>query len=428
MNKSYYVQYKLVSSLIHKYRNNPMSEKKNQQQYSTRWILLLALLTSLGPLSIDMYLPALPQMAQDFHVSTQQIANTLPAYFLGLAVGQLFYGPISDRIGRKKPLYFGITLYAIASLLCVLAPDHWSLIFVRVLQALGGCVGVVIARAAIRDRLDLQGSAQAFSTMMIVMGVAPITAPIIGAFILRFFEWQAVFITLTCIGILFLFLVHFFFKETLEPERRLKLSFKQILLLYLSIFQDKSFRFPMLAACLTGAALFSYISSAASVFMDGYHLNQQTFAYVFGLNAFGIMLFSSINKKLSKKMSVPDRLKLGGIIQVSGAIIIVMAGFMSSAPMWLAMIGLFLAIAGIGFTGPNATALAMSEQGARAGTASAIMGSAQFACGLIGGVLLNFLLWSALVNMGILMLIFTSAGLIMILKITKKQQNTLKAS
>ena len=145
-----------------------------KKTYSTSWIMLLALLTALGPLSIDMYLPALPQMAKDFGVSTQMVANTLPAYFLGLAIGQLIYGPLSDRIGRKKPLYFGLSLYVVASLLCVLASNEWALIAARVLQALGGCVGVVIARAAIRDRLDMNASAQAFASMMIVMGVAPI--------------------------------------------------------------------------------------------------------------------------------------------------------------------------------------------------------------------------------------------------------------
>ena len=383
---------------------------------------MLALLTSLGPLSIDMYLPALPQMAQDFNVTTQQIANTLPAYFLGLAIGQLFYGPLSDRIGRKKPLYFGISLYAIASLLCVLAPDHWSLIFIRILQALGGCVGVVVARAAIRDRLDLQASAQAFSTMMIVMGVAPITAPIIGAFILKYFSWKAVFITLTFIGLIFLILVHFFFKETLAPERRLKLSFKQITLLYVSILTDKNFRYPMLAACLTGAALFSYISSASTVLMDHYHLDQQLFAYAFGLNAFGIMLMSSFNKKLSNKMSVMSRLKLGALIQVTGAVILVVSGLLNNAPLVMVMIGLFFSVSGIGFTGPNATALAMSQQGTRAGTASAIMGSAQFACGLVAGILLNFLIWSELLNMGLLMLIFTASGFLIVIKISKQSK------
>lgn len=396
-----------------------MQDTKNSQQYASSWIMLLALLTSLGPLSIDMYLPALPQMADDFGVSTQQISNTLPAYFLGLAIGQLFYGPLSDRIGRKKPLYWGMGLYVIASLLCVVAPNDWSLIAARVLQALGGCVGVVIARAAIRDRLDLQGSAQALSSMMIVMGLAPILAPIFGAAILQFLPWEAVFICLAVIGFFCLFCVHFFFDETLKVENRLKLSFKQVLLLYATIFQDRSFNLPMFAGCLTGAALFAYISSASAVFMGEYGLSQQHFAYAFGFNAFGIMVVSSLNKYFSSKLTVMHRLKLGGFQQVFGACIVFACGLMTQAPLWLLMLGLFLTVSGIGFTGPNAMALAMSKQGARAGTASAIMGSAQFTCGLMGGVVLNFLFSSATLNMGILMLFFTVLGLVFIFKITK---------
>ena len=397
-----------------------MSEKNIGKPYSIFWIMLLALFTSLGPLSIDMYLPALPQMAEDFQVSTLQIANTLPAYFMGLAIGQLIYGPISDRIGRKKPLYFGMALYAVASLLCILAPDHWSLIAARILQALGGCVGVVMARAAIRDCLDVQSSAQAFAQMMIVMGVAPVMAPVIGAVMLQYFEWQGIFILLSIIGLICLLCVHFFFDETLKVENRLKLNFKQVLILYSSILQDKSFRLPMLAGCLSGASLFCYISSASAVFMDSYGLSQKQFAFAFALNAMGIILISACNKQLARRFSVFQRLKIGGWIQVSGAIILLIAGFLSLAPMALVMLGMFLAVSGIGFTGPNAMAIAMAQQGARAGTASAIMGSAQFACGLIGGIILNFLFWDVILNMAVLMVLFTLSGLIAIFTVEKQ--------
>ncbi|WPO68015.1 multidrug effflux MFS transporter [Acinetobacter haemolyticus] len=397
-------------------------EQTNQRQYSTTWIMLLALLTALGPLSIDMYLPALPQMADEFGVSTQMVANTLPAYFLGLAIGQLFYGPVSDRIGRKTPLYFGLTLYVIASLACVLVTNEWALIIARIFQALGGCVGVVIARAAIRDRLDVQGSAQAFSSMMIVMGLAPILAPIFGAWILIFFPWQSIFVCLAMIGVICGLCVHFFFKESLPVERRLKLSTYQVTTLYAAIFKDQSFRLPMLAGCLTGAALFCYISSASAVFMGQYGLSQQHFSYAFAFNAAGIMLMSSLNKHLNTRMGVFPRLVLGGSIQCFGAACVVSAGLMVNAPLWFLMSGLFLVVSGIGLTGPNAMALAMSEQGARAGTASAIMGSMQFACGLLGGVILNFLVWKASLNMGLMMLMFTSLGLLMIFKVGRQQR------
>lgn len=399
-----------------------MSEQNTRRQYSTGWIMLLALFTSLGPLSIDMYLPALPQMANDFGVTTPIIANTLPAYFLGLAIGQLIYGPISDRIGRKKPLYFGMTLFALASLLCVFATDQWFLIAARILQALGGCVGVVMARAAIRDRLDMQASAQAFASMMIVMGIAPILAPTLGAWILHFFNWHAIFVALAFIGIFCLLCVHFFFKETLQPERRLKLNFAQVFILYSAILKDKSFRYPMIAGCFTGGALFCYISSASAVLMDQYQLSQQNFAYAFGFNAFGIIILSSLNKRLAHKLTVIQRLKTGGIIQVTGAVIIVISGLITQAPLWMVMLGLFMTVSGIGFTGPNSMALAMSQQGARAGTASALMGSIQFSCGLLGGLMLNFLVWNALFNMGILMLFFTSIGLFAIFAVAKQQQ------
>lgn len=310
-----------------------MKVEQSKAQYSSAWIMLLALLTSLGPLSIDMYLPALPQMAQDFNVSTQMISNTLPAYFLGLAVGQLIYGPVSDRIGRKIPLYFGLSLYIVASLICLFAQDEWSLIAARILQALGGCVGVVIARAAIRDRLDIQTSAQAFSSMMIVMGIAPIIAPMLGSWILHFFSWHAVFACLSFMGVICLLCVHFFFKETLPVSRRLNLNFNQVLQLYMAILKDDSFRAPMIIGCFSGGLLFCYISSSAAVLMDSYGLSQQQFAYAFGANAFGIMVFSTINKHLVTKTQVIQRLRLGAYIQLFGVFVLLMAALFESTPL-----------------------------------------------------------------------------------------------
>ena len=383
-----------------------MKSVESQKEFSQRWIVLLALLTALGPLSIDMYLPALPQMADDFGVTTQQVANSLPAYFLGLAIGQLIYGPVSDRIGRKTPLYFGLVLYICASFLCVFAKSEWSLIAARVLQALGGCVGVVIARAAIRDRLSMQASAQAFASMMIVTTIAPIIAPTLGAWVLQVFEWQYIFAVFVLVGIFCLFCVHFFFQETLPVERRLKLSLKQVLGLYSAILQDETFRKPMLTGCFSGAILFCYISGSSAILMDGYGLSQQQFAYVFGANALGIMVFSTLNKKLANRLDVRHRLHLGNALQLCGVLILLAAGLFNLSSIIVVMLGMFLCVASIGFTGPNAMALAMSEQGSRAGTASAIMGSMQFACGLMAGVFLNFLVWSALINMALIMLLF----------------------
>ncbi|MEB3767486.1 multidrug effflux MFS transporter [Acinetobacter sp. MD2] len=383
-----------------------------EKNYPISWILLLAFLTALGPLSIDMYLPALPQMAHDLHTTQQKVANSLPAYFFGLAVGQLIYGPISDRIGRKTPLYFGLSLYILGCLLCVYATSDWTLIAARVIQALGGCVGVVIARAAIRDRLDVEGSAQAFSSMMIVMGIAPVVAPTLGAWILAFFSWHSIFKLLALIGLICLCSVHFFFKETLALEKRLHLNVKQIFLLYGNILQDKHFVLPMLCGCLGGGALFAYINSATAILMGQYHLSQQQFAYVFGLNALGITLMSWVNKHSVAYLSVFQRLLLGGLIQIVGTVLLLIAGYFEHFPLWVIMCGMFAVVSSIGLSGPNAMALAMAQQGARAGTASAIMGSMQFMVGLLGGVLLNFLFGTALLNMAIVMLLSSGGALL----------------
>lgn len=175
----------------------------------------------------------------------------------------------------------------------------------------------------------------------------------------------------------------------------------------------------MLAGCFSGGILFCYISSSASILMDDYGLNQQQFAYAFGLNALGIMLLSSINKKLGRTFSVLQRLKIGAVLQLLGVMVLLSASLLSNVALWIVLIGMFLAISGIGFTGPNAMALAMAEQGERAGTASAVMGSMQFACGLLAGVMLNFLLWSALANMAIVMLIFVGIMLLSIWKLSQ---------
>lgn len=382
------------------------SNKIVQPPYAMSWIVLLAALSALGPLSIDMYLSALPAMAADFGVSTQMVSNSLPAYFFGLAVGQLIYGPISDRIGRKPPLYFGLCLYIVASLLCVFAQDEWSLIAARILQALGGCVGVVMARAAIRDRLDMHSAAQAFASMMIVTAIAPILAPSLGAWVLMFYEWNVIFLVLMGCGLLSLACVHFLFKETLEPERRLKLNFQQVLSLYRSIFQDQSFRHPLYAGCFSSAVMFCYISASSAILMDRYQLTEQQFAYAFGANAVGIMLFSTLNKRLAGRFSILQRLKIGIVLQLVGVLFLVLLGYLDVDSIALVLLGMFVVVASIGFTGPNAMALAMAKQGARAGTASAIMGSMQFVCGLLGGLLLNFLVWNALLNMALIMLVF----------------------
>lgn len=384
-----------------------MTEQSKSAPYHSSWILLLALLTAIAPLSTDMYLPALPEMAKDYGVTTLVISSSLPAYFLGLALGQLIYGPVSDHIGRKIPLIFGLSLHISASLLCIYVDDLQSLLLVRVLQALGSCVGLVLARAAIRDVMETAQAAKAFASMMIVMGVAPVIAPILGAWLLVFYSWQSIFVALALLGVVGLLWVLLQFKETLPPSRRLNLSVIQAGQLYLQIAKDNSFLYPMLAGSFSFGVLFCYINAASAVLMDVYHFSQQQFAYTFGFNAVGTVLLSAMNHKLEHKYNVMQRLKMGGVVQALGVVSLCSAAMCFDGFGLIAvMIGLFLAVAGIGLTAPNSTALAMSMQGRRAGTASALMGSVQFTFGMCSGILLSLLPWGTVLNVALAMLLF----------------------
>lgn len=382
------------------------------QHYRMRWIALLGLLTALGPLSIDMYLPALTSMAQDFGTSTKSISNSIPAYFLGLAIGQLIYGGLSDRIGRKRPMYIGLVIYTFASFLCALAPTENTLIIARFLQALGGCVGVVMARAAIRDSFDSSVTVQALSHMAMILGLAPIVAPLIGSGLMLFFTWHSIFILLGIIGGLTLLCVHYGFTETLPAERRVKLNFAQNIIIFAQVLADSSFRTPMLAMSFFSGLLFCYITSASSLLMAHFHLNQLQFATVFAINSLGIMMFSFINNKLIHRVGSLAMLQFGATLQLIGAGIIATMSLHSPENLPIILVGLFLVVANIGLTGPNATALALAQQKQRAGVASALLGSIQFAVGLLAGVVLYHLKGSILQNIAYTMLMFSIIGIV----------------
>ena len=398
---------------------SPSATTPQKANYSWQWISLLGLLTALGPLSIDMYLPALPEMAHEFGTSTASISSSVPAYFLGLAIGQLIYGSLSDRIGRKTPLYIGLVIFILGSLLCAFSASEWLLYFARVLQALGGCVGVVMARAAIRDCFDTTASAQALAHMAMILGVAPIVAPMLGALLISFFNWQSIFILLSVVGLIALLWVHFLFDETLPKERRLHLSVSQMMIMYGSILTDSSFRTPMLAMALFSGLMFCYITSASALFIDAMGFSQLHFSIIFGVNAFGIMGFSLLNNLLLSKAGPLKLLQIGGAVQLLGIILLGYAAF-DQHQLSLVLLGLFLVVAGIGFTGPNATALALAKQQQRAGMASALLGSCQFALGLLTGVILYLLQGSELQDMAVTMLIYVTIGLYCVWLISRR--------
>ncbi|WP_410211574.1 Bcr/CflA family multidrug efflux MFS transporter [Aquirhabdus sp.] len=391
--------------------------------YSMVWIALLGMLTALGPLSIDMYLPALPSMAHQFGVSTGAISTTLPAYFCGLAIGQLIYGPVSDRFGRKPPLYFGLTLFTLASIACIFAAGLEQMQIARIIQALGGCVGMVIVRAAIRDRLSPAQSAKAFSSMVLIMGIAPILAPLLGGWLLIHFSWHSIFTMLAAVGFISLVAIHFGFKETLHQEKRQTLNLKNVFVTYGRLLKDASFRTPALVGSFSYAAMFSYIGAASALLIDHFGVLPQNFGWYFGVNALGVIGMSQVNGRLVGRFHILQLLHAGVILQTISGLWLLGLAVTGLATLPLVMIGLFGVVAAVGLTGANGNALALSQQGHRAGSASALQGALQFALSLVMGLVVHGLMFSILANLALVIVTcaFMSFGFVTLIIMKNKR-------
>lgn len=357
------------------------------------WLLLLAALTAIGPLSIDMYLPSLPSIAEDLGTGAGAIQLTLSAFLVGMALGQLAYGPLSDRFGRKPPIYFGLGIYILASVGCATAGSVEALIAWRFLQATGASAGIVIGRAVIRDRTDARGGAQALSLLMLVMGAAPILAPSIGGAMLTFVGWRGIFGLLAAVAALLLIGVHTTMQETLPRDQVAPLSPRRIAGDYGRLLRRRAFIQPALCGGLAFAGMFTYITGAPHVLIDVYGVPAQQFGLVFGLNAAGLIGASQINRQLLRRHS-PETI-LGRAIWM-----LPVAGLVAAGPVWLGysslptvMLGLFGFITTIGFVMPNAVALALAGTSDRAGAASALTGTLQFLLGTLSGLALG--LWSS---------------------------------
>ncbi|WP_422542346.1 multidrug effflux MFS transporter [Psychrobacter urativorans] len=385
------------------------------------WIMMLGLIVSVGPLSIDMYLPALPAMADSFGVSTAFMANSVPAYFIGLVFGQLFYGPLSDRIGRVKPLYFGMTLYIIASIICATTNNEYVLFAGRTVQALGACVGAVVTRAAIRDRLTAKQTAKAFSIMILVMGLAPILAPSLGALFLRFFNWHSIFWFLAAFGALNLLLTKFFFFETLTEENRNVQPAKEVLSQYWDLLKDPTFSYPAIGGGLLMGAMFVYISAASELIMDTYGISATHFGWIFGLNAAGFVGLTQLNQWLTNRFRILSILRFGAMMQVISAAALFVIGLVLGTDAWLPLVlaCIFFCIAGLGLTQPNASAIALAFQKRRAGMASALQGSLMFSVGIFGGLLLNLFPVNPVLKIGTAMFVLMSLGCYLIWQIDR---------
>ncbi|WP_237213076.1 multidrug effflux MFS transporter [Falsiroseomonas oryziterrae] len=355
-----------------------------------RWLAaLLASLTALGPLGVDMYLPAFPVMAADLQATPGEIQWTLAAFLLGIAAGQLVFGPLSDRLGRRPPLFAGLALFAAAGFGCALAASTEALTVLRVLQAIGGCAGMVIARAVVRDLCDERGTVRMMAALMLVMGAAPILAPMIGSALLAAFGWRSIFWTLGAYGLAALLLVWMALPESLSPERRRRDSPAQVVAVYVQILRDRRFLAHALAGAVPMLGLFAYLVGSPDALMVRHGLSPTQYGLAFGSNAFGLILASQVVSRLVRRHP-PASLLVGSLVicAVAGLLVPLAIG---TGVLWVLLAVLFLYLSIMGAVLPLASALAMAPMGRFAGSASAVIGTLQFGGGAVVGIALGAL-------------------------------------
>ncbi len=346
---------------------------------AARLILVLGAVVAIAPLSIDLYLPALPDIERWYQADAAAVQLTLAAFFAGISLGQLLYGPVSDRYGRRRPLLFGMLAYAGASLACAYAPSLDTLVIARFLQAMTGCAGMVVTRALVRDLCSPQEMARVLSLLVLVMGVAPILAPFLGSLMLAYLDWRSLFVALALFGCLCAWLVARHVPETLPASRRDPvLSLGSAWRNYRQVVSHRRFMGYALSGGIAQAGMFAYISASSFVFIRDLGFSPTQFAALFGFNAFGLILASQINRAVLQRYPAQQVLSLALGCYSSFALLMCFCAFSGFGGIWGLTIPLWLCLSCLGFTFPNSTAAAMAPFGDRAGSASAMLGTMQF--------------------------------------------------
>ena len=387
------------------------SQAAPKPAHSPRVVLILGALSAFGPVSMDTYLPGLPELSREIGASASEAQLTLTACLFGLAAGQLLAGPASDALGRRRPLLAGLAGFTVASLLCAAAPDVWSLIAARLLQGVAGAVGIVIARAIARDLHSGDALARFFALLMLVNGLAPILAPVVGAQLLHVTDWRGIFVVLAAAGLLLLVVAAAALPETLPPERRHGGGLAATRRAFAALLSDRRFVGYVLSCGLVFAAMFAYIAGSPFVLQEIHDLSATAFSLVFGANAAGIMAMSALSGRLVGRAG-PARLLISGLaVQAAGALVLLVS-VLSGDGLAGVLIGLFLVVASVGLVFPNASALAMADHPDRAGSASALLGLCQFVFGALAAPLVGVAGTATAVPMAVVIAVSAAAAVL----------------
>jgi len=354
-------------------------------------IMVLGTLTALAPFSIDTYLPGFPAIAKSFGISTGRVTLSLSSFFLGIALGQVLYGPLLDRFGRKKPLYAGLILYLIATTGCYLAPSIEVLIALRFVQAIGSCAAGVVAMAMVRDLFPVEKNAKIFSLLILVLGASPMIAPTIGSFITAAFGWRAIFIVLFVLALIILIAVYAILPESRKPDKSYSLKIKSILIGFWQVLKVPQFITYAIGGGIALSGLFAYIADSPAIFMDGYGVSNQTYGWIFAVVTIGFVGLSQLNRIFSKHFTA-EQIVFCAVACMAVISTVMLYGLNQG---WFGIVGtaslIFLILGCIGIINPNAAALSMAPFENNAGSAASLYGFIQWGiAGLVSVVISLF--------------------------------------
>jgi DHA1 family bicyclomycin/chloramphenicol resistance-like MFS transporter len=346
-------------------------------------VLILGSLTALGPFSIDMYLPGFPAIAQSLHTTTAQVSLSLSSFCVGLAAGQLLYGPLLDKYGRKKPLYAGLVIYMIASVGCFFATSIEMLIWLRLIQAVGSCAAGVASMAMVRDIFPLDQNAKIFALLILILGASPMLAPTIGGYVTVAWGWHEIFVILGAMAFVILLAVIFFLPESYKPDPTYSLKPKPIINSFLQVIKEPQFYTYALTGAFAFAGLFVYVSASPIVFMEVFKVSAKTYGWIFATLSVGFIGSSQVNNLLLKKFKSEQIIQVVMPIQV----VITLLFFIGSWYGWYGLYGtisiVFIMLCCVGTVSPNASALSLAPFEKNAGTASALLGALQLGLGAL---------------------------------------------
>ena len=354
-------------------------------------ILILGLLSAIGPFSIDMYLPGFTEIAKDLHSTVAHISLSLSSFFIGIAFGQLLYGPLLDRFGRKKPLYIGMFAYLLASIGCAFCTTADALIAIRLLQALGGCVGMVAARAMVRDLFPVEENAKIFSLLMLVVAVSPIIAPTLGGYVTAAFGWQSIFVILAGIAAFTLVAIYFALPQSRLPDASVSMRPKPIIKSFLQISKVPQFYTYAFTGSIAAAGLYAYIAGSPHVFMEIYKVTKQQYGWIFATIAMGLITSSQVNTLLLRKFTSEQIIRIALFCQSVAGILLFLGTFYHLLGLFSTIFLILIFLSCQGFTFPNSSALSMAPFSKNAGSASALMGAIQLGIGAFSSALVSLL-------------------------------------